>query len=143
MRSRGRAPNRQERGIRVAIAWFPVAEYEQALAKWPELAEDWETVPHAEYCRHIEADMRRLTAHGVLVHGVAPLSIESYVAWCSGRGRDAAEAGARAEYAADRERLGETVPWPPRPRDPCWCGSGVPYQRCCARVGPQDPDRAR
>jgi len=137
----GRARGERSRGgIRVAVAWFPAGEYERALAAWPELAEEWETVPHAEYCRRLEKDMRELTAHGLLIRGVAPLSIDGYVAWCTERGRDPAASGARAEYAADRERQGTTLPWPPAARAPCWCGSGAKYEECCARVGPAYPE---
>ncbi|WP_232835980.1 SEC-C domain-containing protein [Actinocorallia populi] len=28
---------------------------------------------------------------------------------------------------------GELVPWPPERNDPCWCGSGAKYKKCCGR----------
>lgn len=28
---------------------------------------------------------------------------------------------------------GELIPWPPERNDPCWCGSGAKYKKCCGR----------
>src|SRR4051795_99690 len=38
----------------VALAWFPAGEYERAIDRWPDLAEDWTEVAHVEYCRRID-----------------------------------------------------------------------------------------
>ncbi len=44
------------------------------------------------------------------------------------------ERGMRADLSA---RIltpeGELIPWPPERNDPCWCGSGVKYKKCCGR----------
>ncbi len=46
-------------------------------------------------------------------------------------GDRAGSAEARAELAVRIHRQGRTVAWPPRRNDPCWCGSGRKYKRCC------------
>lgn len=51
-----------------------------------------------------------------------------------GCGRDGLEA--RARYTADRYRLGEAIDWPPGRNDPCCCGSGRNYKKCCGAAAP-------
>ena len=42
---------------------------------------------------------------------------------------------ARAQYAAELGRTGQATSWPPGRNDPCWCGSGTTYKRCCGNRG--------
>jgi SEC-C motif len=84
--------------------------------------------------------MRELTGHGILIGSVAPIWIDEYVAWCDERGDNPADEGSRAAYAADLERLGPTVPWPPRRNERCWCGSGSKYKSCCGSISPASPE---
>jgi len=126
--------------MRISITWFPNGEYERALAAWPELADDWGGIPYPEYCRGLEARMRELTAHGILIRSVAPLRIDEYLGWCDEQDDDPAEERNRGAYAADLERLGRTVPWPPRRNERCWCGSGRKYKACCGSVAPASPE---
>ena len=37
--------------------------------------------------------------------------------------------------AAELDRREETLAWPPGRNEPCWCGSGLKYKRCCAAAG--------
>jgi hypothetical protein len=133
---------RSPKQMRISVTWFPNDEYDKALATWPELADEWGDV-HPEYCRRLEKRMRELTAHGILIRSVAPIWIDKYVAWCNERDDDPAHEGSRAAYAADLERLGGTVPWPPRRNERCWCGSGDKYKSCCGSVGPASPEPLR
>ena len=126
--------------MRISVTWFPKDEYDRACATWPALADEWGGVPHPEYCRRLEARMRELTAHGILIRSVAPIRIDAYVAWCEERDDDPADDGSRAAYAADLERLGGTVPWPPGRKERCWCGSGAKYKACCGSVAPASPE---
>jgi len=36
-----------------------------------------------------------------------------------------------AAYGAHLGYLHKTTPWPPGRNDPCWCGSGTKYKKCC------------
>ncbi len=63
-------------------------------------------------------------------------SSRTIVAWCAEHDEDPEEA--RAAYAAHRMRDGEAIPWPPGRNEPCWCGSGRKYKKCC---GPARPVR--
>ena len=115
----------------VAVAWFPAGDYERALALWPDLAELWRDIPHREYCRRFQASMRGWT-RAAGVHFLVAVHLDDYLAWCDAGGRDPAES--RAAHAADELRQGRAIPWPPGRNEPCWCGSGQKYKRCCDTV---------
>ena len=118
-------------GASVAVGWFPAGDYERALELWPDLRELWHGVEHREYCRRMQASLRGWALHGGPRNLVA-LRLDEYLPWCSEHDRDPAEA--RAAYAADMARLGRSQRWPPGRNQPCWCGSGLKYKRCCATV---------
>jgi tetratricopeptide (TPR) repeat protein len=115
--------------IPVALAWFPAGEYERAIDRWPDLAEDWIEVPHVEYCRRIDGHIKWMRSRGVPVRAVAPILVDEYTAWCEERGEQPEDA--RAAYAADRFAAGASIPWPPGRNAPCWCGSQRKYKKCC------------
>jgi uncharacterized protein YecA (UPF0149 family) len=62
-----------------------------------------------------------------------PLTVECVraLAGTAGIDEDAAEARARAAYEVAQE--GGAVTWPPGRNEPCWCGSGKKYKKCCGR----------
>ena len=116
--------------IPVALAWFSAGEYERAIERWPDLAEDWAEVPHAEYCRRIDGHIKWMRSDGVAVRAVAPIVADEYTAWCEERGEEPEDE--RAAYVADRFAAGVAIPWPPGRNAPCWCGSQRKYKKCCA-----------
>jgi hypothetical protein len=118
-------------GASVAVGWFPAGDYERALELWPDLREVWQGIEQREYCRRMQASLRGWALHGGPRNLVA-LRLDEYLPWCSQHDRDPAEA--RAAYAADMARLGRSQRWPPGRNQPCWCGSGLKYKRCCATV---------
>lgn len=113
----------------VSLAWFPSGEYEDAIRRWPSLAEGWADVPHGEYCARLDGNIKWMRSHGVPIRAVAPIVVEDYVAWCAEHDEDPEEA--RAAYAVDRMTHGEVIAWPPGRNEPCWCGSGRKYKKCC------------
>ena len=58
--------------------------------------------------------------------------LDSYIHWCEAGGHNPAEA--RPTYAIAMLDAGEATTWPPARNEPCWCGSGVKYKRCCGTV---------
>jgi hypothetical protein len=60
---------------------------------------------------------------------VVPWTFESWVAFMN------ATWGARSHeeqrYIVRRYGEGEGIEWPPQRNQPCWCGSGTKYKRCC------------
>jgi uncharacterized protein YecA (UPF0149 family) len=64
---------------------------------------------------------------------VAALTVAEVAAFAAEHGLEAdwAETCSRAAYEAAAQ--GRGTPWPPGRNDPCWCGSGSKYKRCCGR----------
>jgi tetratricopeptide (TPR) repeat protein len=112
-----------------ALAWFPPDQHAAALKRWPDLADD--LTDQVRYSRRLEEQLRRL--HVALGHrpAVAPLVVDDFLAWAAGEGYDAADGDARSIYAAEINRTGRAISWPPGRNDPCWCRSGRKYKRCC------------
>jgi tetratricopeptide (TPR) repeat protein len=112
-----------------AVAWYPRHQLQAALARWPDLAGDLED-PDA-YCKVIEVRLREVRAATGRAPSVAPLQVEAFLEFASEQGLDPSTGGARSSFAAFLGSRDETVPWPPGRNDPCWCGSGSKYKRCC------------
>jgi tetratricopeptide (TPR) repeat protein len=115
--------------VLVAIAWFPRDEHAEALACWPDLDEDLHD-PDA-YCRRIEGLVRDASRTVGRRARIAPLRPKGLIEFAEGQGLDPDSGTARSRYAAELGRRGETIAWPPARNEPCWCGSGSKYKRCC------------
>lgn len=120
--------------VSLALAWFPAGEYERAIDRWRDLAEEWAGVSHPAYCARLDGHAKWMRAHGIHVRAIAPIHVDDYIAWCAQNDEDPEEA--RAHYAAHRLADGAATPWPPGRNEPCWCGSGRKYKKCC---GPAPP----
>jgi len=120
---------REREDVVVSLAWFPAGEYEEAIRRWPSLAEDWADVPHADYCRRLDGNIKWMRSHGIPIRAIAPIPVADYVRWCDEHDEDPEEA--RPAYAAERMTDGEVIQWPPGRNQPCWCGSGRKYKKCC------------
>jgi hypothetical protein len=124
------------------VAWFPADQYDQACDTWPDL-----TGPdglarggrdHAGYCRALQAKIRA-SADGGLHHiHLAPINVAEFTTWAAEQDEPTGDIRlARATFnlhnaSEHPERL---VPWPPGRNEPCWCGSGHKYKKCCAAPG--------
>ena len=118
-------------GVAVALAVVARGELGAALARWPDLREEWDGVEEDAYLRAMDTRAAELRRHGVPVRGMALLLVTRFEAWARELGLDSAVASTRSRFAADRLRLGAAAPWPPARNEPCWCGSGKKYKRCC------------
>lgn len=121
-------------GVESGMAWFPQGEYERAIDLWPSIRQQWSSIPHAEYCRSIERELVKFRDAGSGIRWVAPIGVDEYMKWCEPMNREPEESSSRANYAAEIVRSGAARPWPPRRNDPCWCGSGAKYKKCCASL---------
>lgn len=137
-------PASAHRQSTLAFAWFPKDDWPRARRLWKELAEDW-PADHTEYSHDIEARMKGTVA-AVAGRGnasVSPLPIDEYLVFCQRKGIDPSTLESRALWAAEAERSGYSQPWPPQRNEPCWCGSGAKYKRCCGPVPPEPRLMAR
>lgn len=130
--------------IPVALAWLPADEYAEWPQRWPDLAdspllhdEDGQPVSHAVYCRRMEARLRAHSEAGMPRLSVVPVRSAEFNPWVADNAPDEPDPSQlRAQYAADVARdPSRTVTWPPGRNDPCWCGSGRKYKKCCGAPG--------
>lgn len=137
-------------GYTVALAWLPAGDYEKALQLWPELATGAPVAgpdgprPHALYCRAMQQRLVELAQSGMGALTVAPVRVAPFTAWCAEHGEQPG-AEARATYAAHLAAAGDpgVVAWPPGRNEPCWCGSGRKYKKCCAALSLVDAEPQR
>ena len=118
----------------VALAWFPATDYQEALARWPELTTAGAAKgcqDHAAYNRALQRTLQDYADAGAPRLVIAPIRIPAFLAWCREHDRDPADA--RAGYSADLARQGDPslIGWPPGRNQRCWCGSGRKYKLCC------------
>lgn len=115
--------------VRITLAWFPRDQIDAAFVRWPSLAGDLED-PEA-YCRAMEGTLRAMSAGTGRNPSVAPLRVERLIAFAGERGLRPDSGETRGQLAAELDRRGETIAWPPGRNESCWCGSGRKYKRCC------------
>jgi hypothetical protein len=135
----------------VAFAWLPAGDYEQAVALLPELAQSDRVAgpdgppPHAQYCRVMQQQFVEFAKAGAPGMVIAPVRVAPFTEWCAERGRHPDSADARAEYAGHLAAKADPglVAWPPGRNQPCLCGSGRKYKKCCAAPTSVDADSQR
>lgn len=130
----------------VMWAWLPAEEYAELPERWPDLADsalvqDEELgglVTHAVYCRRMERRLREAREAGVTGLHIAPLRSAGFARWLADNDPDERDAAQlRARFAADLGRnRSRVIAWPPGRNEPCWCGSGRKYKKCCAAPRP-------
>jgi tetratricopeptide (TPR) repeat protein len=124
----------------VTLAWLPAGDYEQAVVLWPDFAGSEliagpdGPLPHARYCRGMQHKLVRFAEAGFPRLAIAPVQVAAFTAWCAETNREPDSAETRAAYAAELAATGEpaVIAWPPGRNQPCWCGSGRKYKKCCA-----------
>ena len=122
----------------MSIAWFPAGEWTEARRRWTDLQE--QGLP-ADQCRVQQGPRVKHPASVARCRTQpprrAPIIVDVLEGYSRRHGLDPNTAEARAHFAAEVTRLGQTLDWPPRRSEPCWCGSGLKYKRCCA-TAPDD-----
>lgn len=124
-----RSNSRFPEATHCSLAWFPRDQIEPALAHWSSLTSDLDD-PDA-YCQMIEARLRHVRNETGHQPSVAPLQVDRLLGFADQNDLDAGSGKARSQLAAEMGANDETLPWPPGRNEPCWCGSGRKYKRCC------------
>lgn len=117
----------------VATPFFRIDEFERAVDAWPAFAADWRDDGHAAYALELDRRMRAVAPGAPRHPVVAPLTVERVVAFAADNDLDAEAAEVRARVAYEVAQEGEAIAWPPGRNEPCWCGSGKKYKKCCGR----------
>jgi uncharacterized protein YecA (UPF0149 family) len=85
----------------------------------------------------MEGRLRKARDAGMTAIRITPLRWTEYTAWREGNQEQGDPAQLRARYAADLcSETSGVIAWPPGRNEPCWCGSGRKYKKCCAALGP-------
>ena len=133
-----------ERELDAVAAERPPAEvglgdrYDELVEEAVEADEDFEAAARLHdleepdaYCGVIELALRRASPPGSPTALAAPLRVDELEEFAAERKLDADSSRARSGLAAELARTGQALLWPPSRNDPCWCGSGRRYKRCC------------
>jgi hypothetical protein len=114
-----------------ALAWFPPDQRAAAIERWPTLADDF--ADPVTYSRRLEGRLRSLLQATGERPRLAAIEVEQLITWSAVQGYDPDSGEARSQFAAELARTGRALAWPPQRNEPCWCGSGLKYKRCCGR----------
>jgi tetratricopeptide (TPR) repeat protein len=116
--------------------WWPRTEYGRVVRQVPELR-DVLGAPWRDHTARVERAMTAAQAipasSGAVQLSLAAADYEEfarYLEWTGADPRLAPVMTAFTEHAGTGYK--HAAPWPPRRRDPCWCGSKKRYDRCCA-----------
>jgi hypothetical protein len=113
-----------------AVMFWPRAAFDVVAQRWPELTEpyhhDWD-----EHRTSLERGLTEWSAAGRVSLALLAGDPDELAQFAALTSDDPVDIDVRQEYAevlADEQR---EVPWPPGRNEPCWCGSGAKYKKCC------------
>lgn len=113
-----------------ALLFWPRDEFDRLLSDWPTLVgaygQTWD-----EHRARLERELTRLAEVGRTGLTLRTGSIDGLVSDAARRGGDPTDPRIRADYAQDLADQPGQIPWPPERNEPCWCGSGSKYKKCC------------
>ncbi|MDX6241205.1 MAG: hypothetical protein QOG10_6029 [Kribbellaceae bacterium] len=110
--------------------FWPRAEFDAARERWPDAMD--QGVSQAQYYRDLEAKLDKMASEGVRRVSAVPCSVESFAQFLGRVGdRPLDSSAARRDYLDARYSDGHYLEWPPPRNQPCWCGSGTKYKKCC------------
>lgn len=126
-----RSSTHRPRTDKVSMLVWQRAELAALIRRWPQVFA--EAIGYAQ----VEARLRTLaqekhTSRITLVLGQA----DGLAEFLAASGGDPAEESDRLAYADKAAEQGLTMPWPPGRNEPCWCGSGRKYKKCCGLPSP-------
>jgi len=113
------------------ILYWPAPERTRLLDRWPGLEEVGGSLE--EHRARAERVLRSHQGAGSQLRVVFG-TVERLLVFAVGKGLDPAESRTRKAYAEQLAESGAGVSWPPGRNEPCWCGSGVKYKRCCGAL---------
>lgn len=119
----------------LAVAYWPRSEIARAVAAFPQACADLSDTgdPHAVHRRTVESALR--AAHGSRDLVVVPLTVDDVRAHAERTGAEPDSVQTFELIAMLAGSRGMGIAWPPGRNDPCWCGSGRKYKKCCGAPG--------
>lgn len=116
-----------------AAPWFPAAEFAAARERWGEDRFTPASAGHSAYCAAVERTLRAGDAITGRNPRLVAITVAAAEAFAAGEGWEPSWPVTHDQLAAAmlRDDPAAGAPWPPGRNEPCWCGSGAKYKRCC------------
>ncbi|SCE83837.1 SEC-C motif-containing protein [Micromonospora haikouensis] len=117
-------------GTREGLLFWPRADLNALLLRWPALA----TQLGANWDEHrgvVERELIGLAADGAPGLALVPGSADGFAAHVADGDLDPTDEETVDSYAETLLASLDAMPWPPGRNDPCWCGAGGKYKKCC------------
>jgi tetratricopeptide (TPR) repeat protein len=112
------------------LLFFPQAEFDRVITKWPALTAAYGAT-WDEHRGRLERELVKRAASNP-----APLSgTANGLATFAGLDADPADPKTRAGYTRQLGTQPSSITWPPERNASCWCGSGLKYKKCCLPRG--------
>ncbi|MBM0228033.1 MULTISPECIES: SEC-C metal-binding domain-containing protein [Micromonospora] len=112
------------------IVFWPRPEFNALLLRWPALAETYGT-GWDDHRARAERDLVALAEEGVTDLGLVAGSADGLATFARDADLDPTDLTTVDEYADSLLAEADPIPWPPGRNEPCWCGSGSKYKKCC------------
>jgi len=123
------------RGRLTTIAWLTEADDQLARERWPLWVDSLNDAGSFDECRaRMERRLRECRAEGDGPLVVVTIDLDRYAAWCQKQGYEPADRRSRGSFVELERERGGGWSWPPGRNDPCWCGTGRKYKRCCGAL---------
>ncbi len=117
-------------GLGGRLLWWPEAEYRRLVRQLPEMATVLRS-PWREHTAQVQAAMRAQADQGTSGLTLVAADARRFAQFVEQFDADPTAPPTMTAYTADAAEKSAVVPWPPRRRAPCWCGSGRRYHECC------------
>jgi tetratricopeptide (TPR) repeat protein len=112
------------------LLWWPREELAAVAFRWPELAETWGPTDWDEARQRRQTLIEVWSETGQPALSQVTGGADGFATFLADKGLSADRdgLGAYTDHLADRAE-GRTLP--PGRNEPCWCGSGSKYKKCC------------
>jgi tetratricopeptide (TPR) repeat protein len=112
------------------MLFWPRSEFDAARERFADAID--QGVSQAQYYRDLENKLVAMATEGVSRVSAVSCSVDSLAVYVDRAGdRPLDSSAARRDYLDARYSEGHYVEWPPPRNQPCWCGSGTKYKKCC------------
>lgn len=122
-------------GRPASVVWMSDEDDQAARERWPGWTAGLRVdEPFVERAARMERSLRRRRADGDGPFVVVTIELERYAAWCAAEAHDPADRRSRGTFVEVEREAGSGRSWPPGRNEPCWCGGGRKYKRCCGAL---------
>jgi tetratricopeptide (TPR) repeat protein len=111
------------------LLFWPRAEFDRVVEQWPTLSRAYGAT-WDEHRARLERELVRLAGIGRTGLTLLTGSVAGLTAY-AGRDGEPSDPKIRADYARQLAAGSGRIAWPPERNEPCWCGSGNKYKKCC------------